>query len=219
VSLDIVDELATLSCCDLSDAMDRLGIPGQCLGIRPLSPTFSVVGQAFTLRYGIGRASGTVGDYIDDVGPNQVVAIDNAGRLDATIWGDILTSVARKRGVAGTVIDGVCRDIDRSIELDYPIFARGNYMRTGKDRIQLEQSGGLICIGGVSIAQGDWLRGDGDGVVAIPQERIAEVLDIAREIATKESRIRDAVEGGLSLKDARAEVGYHSLQTRTRLVT
>jgi len=206
--------LEALSCCDLSDALDRLGIDGQCLGIMPLDRSFRLIGQAVTLRYGLGRPGGTVGDYIDDIGPHQVVAIDNGGRTDATVWGDLLTMVASRRGVAGTVIDGVCRDIDRSIELGYPIFSRGNTMRTGKDRVQLEERGGSICVGGISIAEGDWLRGDGDGLVAIPRERIDEILSAAEEIAVKEGRIRSAIEIGQPLRAARAQVGYHALQTR-----
>ena len=55
----------------------------------------------------------------------EIVVIDNAGRSDATVWGDILTFVAHRRCVGGTVIDGHCRDIALSLELDYPIFSRG----------------------------------------------------------------------------------------------
>ena len=74
---------------------------------------------------------------LDDVAPGAVVVIDNGGRLDATVWGDILTWFASARGIAGTVIDGVSRDYDRAAELSYPIFSRGTYMRTGKDRVQV----------------------------------------------------------------------------------
>jgi 4-hydroxy-4-methyl-2-oxoglutarate aldolase len=215
MSATIMQRMLQLSCCDISDALDRLGISGQCLGIRPLNPRFSLVGQAVTLRYALsGESGGTVGDYIDDLGPQQVVAIDNAGRMDATVWGDLLTLAASKRSVAGTVIDGVCRDVDRSIELNYPIFARGNYMRTGKQRVHLAEVGGAICVGGVLVEHGDWLRGDGDGVVSIPVARIEEVLTLAEVIRSAEARIRDAVEAGGSLKAARAEVGYHTLQTQ-----
>ena len=108
-----------------------------------LDRSFRLVGRAWTLRYGtVGEDPGSVGDYIDDLGPGQVVVLDNQGRRDATVWGDLLTTVAAGRRVAGTVIDGVCRDVDRSIELGYPIFSRGNWMRTGKDRVRVEEIGG-----------------------------------------------------------------------------
>ena len=157
---------------------------------------------------------GTVGDYIDDLGPGDVAVLDNQGRVDATVWGDLLTFTAHRRGVAGTVIDGVCRDIDRSIQLDYPIFARGNWMRTGKDRVRLDGTNVPVSIGGVTVNPGDYLAGDGDGVVAIPASRIDEVLATATEIATAEESIRRAIEAGQDLRAARAAVGYFDLQRR-----
>lgn len=207
--------MKALGCTDLSDAMDRLGIPGQCPGIMPLDRSFRLAGRAWTLRYGpVGQNPGTVGDYIDDLGPGQVVVLDNAGRVDATVWGDLLTYTAARRGVEGTVIDGVCRDIDRSIEMSYPLFARGNWMRTGKDRVQVEATAVAVSIGGIRVEPGDWLRGDGDGVVAVPAARIDEVLDTAQRIHDAEDGIREAIAAGASLREARAKAGYHRLQTK-----
>jgi 4-hydroxy-4-methyl-2-oxoglutarate aldolase len=196
--------LAQLTTSGLSDALDQLGIPGQCHGIMPLSRSFRLMGRAWTLRYGpVGEDPGTVGDYIDDLGPGQVVVLDNQSRLDATVWGDLLTTTAAARGVPGTVIDGVCRDVDRSLELSYPIFSRGNWMRTGKDRVRVEETGGPVSIGGIRVEPGDLLLGDGDGVIAV-----------AIEIERAEAAIRDALAEGQSLRDARAAVGYHTLQRR-----
>lgn len=209
------ERVGGFSCCDLSDAMDRLGIPGQCLGIMPVDRSFNLVGRAWTLRYGpMGEDDGSVGDYIDDLDEGTVVVLDNQGRMDATVWGDLLTSTASKRRIAGTVIDGVCRDIDRALEVQYPIFARGNWMRTGKDRVRVDATQIAVSIGGVRIEPGDWLRGDGDGVVAVPALRLSEVLAAAEEIRDAEQHIRDAIAAGSSLRDARVTYGYHKLQTR-----
>src|SRR6266480_279406 len=101
-----------LDTTSISDALDRLGIAGQCLGIKPLDHRFRLTGRAFTILYGPpGSPPGNVGDYIDDLAPGTVVVLDNGGRENATVWGDILTTVAHGRGVAGTVIDGACRDV------------------------------------------------------------------------------------------------------------
>jgi 4-hydroxy-4-methyl-2-oxoglutarate aldolase len=209
------DRLAALDTPELSDALDRLGLDGQALGIQAVDRRFRLVGRAFTVRMLPRGISGkSVGDYIDDVGRGQVVVIDNGGRLDATVWGDILTTVAHRDGVAGTVIDGVCRDVARSIELDYPIFSRGNTMRTGKDRVAAEAYGQPVQLGGVRVEQNDWIVGDADGVVVIPASRVEIVLDAAEEIAGIESRIRDAVAGGDRLRDIRERLNYHSLQSR-----
>lgn len=212
---EIESRLAALSCTDLSDAMDKLGIPCQCSGIMPLDRTFNLVGQAFTLRYGpIGIDGGTVGDFIDDVDAGNVVVIDNGGRTDATVWGDLLTSTAKRRGVAGVVINGVSRDIDRAIEVQFPIFSKGTWMRTGKDRVRVEALGEPVDIGGICVAQGDWLRGDGDGVVVIPKGRLFEVIEAAEQVAAAEEHIREAITEGMDLRDARAKYNYHKLQTR-----
>jgi 4-hydroxy-4-methyl-2-oxoglutarate aldolase len=205
--------LSALSTSAVSDALDRLGITGQALGIAPLDRAFRLAGRAWTLRYGpVGQDRGTVGDYIDDLGPGDVVVLDNQGRIDATVWGDLLTTAAHRRGVAGTVIDGVCRDVERSLVLGYPIFSRGNWMRTGKDRVRVEAIQVPVSIGGIRVESGDLLLGDGDGLVAIPAARADEVLSAAEEIDQAEDAIRVAVETGTSLRDARRTVGYHDLQ-------
>lgn len=154
-SRQITAELAALSCADLSDAMDRLRIPG------------------------------------------QVVVPGNHGRLDAAVWGDLLTATASRRNVAGTVMDGVCRDVQRDLTPSYPIFSRGGWMRIGKDRVQVEAAGEPVAIGGVRAGPGDWLRGDTDGVVSVPATRIEEVIETAKEVTAAGDRFRRAVEDGL----------------------
>jgi len=199
----------------ISDAMDRLGIAGQCLCIKPLDPKFRLTGRAFTILYGpAGTPPGTVGDYIEDVPPGGVVVLDNGGRENATVWGDILTWVATRRGVAGTVIDGACRDTHLARELGYPIYSRSYSMRTGKDRIQVEAMGGPVNIGDARVNQGDILRGDADGVVAIPQAHEDAILTNAEQIDAAESEIRRLVNEGNTLTEARAKLGYHKLQTK-----
>jgi 4-hydroxy-4-methyl-2-oxoglutarate aldolase len=208
-------QAATLSTAAVSDALDRLEIPGQCRGIMPVDRSFRVVGRAVTLRYApVGVDHGTVGDYIDDLAPGTVVVIDNAGRLDATVWGDLLTATAAQRGISGTVIDGVCRDSDRAVELDYPVYARSRWMRTGKDRVRVESYDVPVTLGGVCVEAADYLVGDGDGVVCVPAARVHEVIDVAFGVREAEEAIRAAVEAGASLREARKAHGYHSLQTR-----
>ncbi len=199
----------------MSDALDRLGIAGQCLNIKPRDPRFRLTGRAFTLLYAqASKPSGTVGDYIDDVPPGAVVVLDNAGRENATVWGDILTEIAHRRGIAGTVIDGACRDIALCLELGYPIYSRSYSMRTGKDRVQLAAMNVRVAIGEAQVSAGDLLRGDADGVVAIPRQRETEVLDAADEIAKAEEAIRAGVRAGQRLDEARKQHGYFGLQSK-----
>jgi regulator of RNase E activity RraA len=211
-----VQRASKLDTTALSDALDRLGIPGQCLGIKPLDHRFRLAGRAYTLLYGpAGVPAGTVGDFIDEVPEGSVIVIDNGGRENATVWGDILTMVAHRRKVAGTVIDGACRDTHLAREIGYPLFSRSYSMRTGKDRVQLEAVNGVVNIGDARVLAGDILRGDADGVVAIPKAHENEVLAVAEEIDATEEKIRSAVLGGMSLTEARRQFKYHQLQSKT----
>jgi regulator of RNase E activity RraA len=210
-----VHRASKLDTTALSDALDRLGIPGQCLGIKPLDHGFRLAGRAYTLLYGpAGVPPGTVGDFIDEVPEGSVIVIDNGGRENATVWGDILTMVAHRRKIAGTVIDGACRDTHLAREIGYPMFSRSYSMRTGKDRVQLEAVNGPVNIGDARVLAGDILRGDADGVLAIPRAHENEVLAIAEEIDATEEKIRQAVMTGMSLTEARRQHKYHQLQTK-----
>lgn len=213
---EIVEEFRRFATSGVSDALDRLGIAGQAFDIRPVTTGPRMVGRAWTGLYQPCDVNGgTVGDYIDDVPTGDVILLDNAGRTDATVWGDILTTVATRRGIAGTVIDGICRDADRSQELNYPMFAVDRWMRTGKDRVQMVGQQVPITIGKVRVFPGDLVIGDSDGVVIVPQQREREVLDAVLAIETAEERIREQLKDGVRLDVARKNLGYHALQTRT----
>jgi len=118
--------------------------------------------------------------------------------------------------LGGTVIDGPCRDTHLALDLGYPMFSRSYSMRTGKDRVQLEATQVVINIGDARVGPGDILRGDSDGVIAIPRDREDEVLDVAEAIDAAEGRIRDAVVSGLRLDEARKQQSYHQLQRREK---
>lgn len=133
-----VARAAKLETATLSDALDRIGLNGQCYKIKPHDSSFRMAGRAFTILYGPAASpAGTVGDFIDDVPPGSVIVLDNGGREDATVWGDILTEIAHRRGIAGTVIDGVNRDVHLCLSLGYPVFqgqldANGQGSRSGR---------------------------------------------------------------------------------------
>jgi 4-hydroxy-4-methyl-2-oxoglutarate aldolase len=211
----IINEIEKLSTSTISDAMDKLGIEGTCLGIAPLDISFRMIGRAFTLKYEpVGVDKGNVGDFIDDVKAGDIVVIDNAGRFDCTVWGDILTTMASMKGIGGTLIDGVNRDTNRSLELKYPIFSRSRFMRTGKDRVQSEAVNVPISIASVRVRPGDIIFGDADGAIVIPKEHEEQILQIAKEIEHAEDEIRSAIAKGMRLDEARKLFKYHALQTK-----
>jgi regulator of RNase E activity RraA len=212
--------LAGLPTAAVSDALDRLGLPGSLHGVGPLHPGRRACGPAFTVAYEpVDADGGTVGDFLDDVRPGTVIVIDNAGRTDCTVWGGIMTSVAAATGIAATVVHGACRDTATAARTGYPIWSAGRFMRTGKDRVRLAAVQQPLLIDGVPISPGDLVCGDEDGVVVVPADRAPEVAALALEIEAAEDRIVTAVRAGTRLGDARKAHGYHALQTPTTEAT
>lgn len=209
----VIEEFLKLPTPNVSDALDRFKIRGGCEGILPIVEGAKLVGPAFTLKYiPVGVTPGTVGDFIDVAKPGDVIVIDNGGRTYCTVWGDLLTVTAVKRGIAGTVIDGACRDVPKIRQLRYPIFTRGRFMMTGKDRVQLEAMNLPVSISSVQVRPGDLVVGDDSGIVVVPKEKIEEVLAIAKDIASSEDYIEKEVMAGCTLVEARKKHKYHELQ-------
>ncbi len=211
----IIERLSRLDVASVSDAMDKIGIACGLLGLHPVVAGKHICGRAFTVHYvPNGVVKGNVGDFLDDVKPGEVVVIDNSGRLYCTVWGDIMTYVASKNGIAGTVIDGVCRDVPGIKENDYAIFTKSTYMVTGKDRVTVDYVNKPVSISGVQVCPGDIILADDTGVVCIPDSVAERVCEIAEGIEATEQKIIAEVKAGSTLKEARAKLGYHKLQTR-----
>ena len=212
---DIAARLKAIPTASISDAMDSLGIHGTLHGLAPLTYDFRIGGPAFTVQYEpAGSERGSVGDFLDDVPPGAVVLIDNHARTDVTVWGGIMTEIAAARGIGGTVINGVCRDLNAALRQNYPLFSRGRFMRTGKDRVRLVAVNTAVTINDVEISPLDIICGDADGALAVPAARAEEIAGIAERIEGVEARIIGAVKAGSTLVQARADLGYHDLQWR-----
>lgn len=214
LSEEIIQAYKELDTCCISDAMDKLKLHGGLPGIKPVVSGSRICGQAFTVHYvPCGAVKGTVGDFIDDIRPGEVAVIDNNGRTDCTVWGDIMSIYAVQNKLGGTVIDGVCRDINVIRQLKYPIYTKGTYMVTGKDRVYVDHINETVSIAGVQVNDGDLIVGDSTGVIAVPFEMAEEVLRAALQIERAEQEIVNSIKSGMKLKEARKRTGYHTLQT------
>lgn len=212
---EMVERFSKLDTTCVSDAMDKLGVPCGLHGVKAVNAGTPVCGRAFTVHYvPCGVVGGTVGDFLDDVEPGQVIVIDNAGRDWCTVWGDIMSVTAQQMDVAGTIIDGVCRDLPTIYETRYPVYSKGSYMVTGKDRVTVDAVNVPVAISDVRVWPGDIVLADDTGVVVVPSSMAAQVAEIAEGISTTEAAIVEAVRGGMKLADARAKYGYHTLQTK-----
>lgn len=210
----VLEELAKISTPNISDALDRLKIRGGLEGILPVVDGVKMIGTAFTVRFI--QASAVELEpwqtYIDSAQPGDVIVIDNGGRTYCTVWGGLLSITAKQTGITGTVIDGVCRDVHIIREIKYPVFSKGRFMMTGKDRVQLAEVNGPVTISNVLVRPGDVVVGDDSGVVVVPAEKAAEVARAAREIQDAEEAIEQEVRRGTPLSEARRKHKYGELQ-------
>ena len=211
-------DVSELSTATLSDAMDRLGLRRRWLaGLRPLDWDARIAGPAFTVQNDACGASGrSVGDYIDDVPAGGVIVIANDGRTDASVWGDMLTLVAQRRGVAGTVIDGVCRCGTATRTAQYPLFCRDVCMQTGRGRVEVKALAEEIVVSGVVICPNDLIVGDGDGVLVVPRAQEDQVVRTATEIKACEDEMRAALAQGEPMRDVRRKYNYFRMVSPTK---
>jgi RraA family protein len=189
----LVAALAEMVTPHLSDNMSRL--QGAAAAIRPMhGGGAKLAGPAFTVRVPAGDNL-MVHKAIDLAAPGDVIVVDAAGVLEQAIIGDIMTSHAAKRGVAGFVIDGAIRDAAELAARPFPVYARGVTHRgpykNGPGEINVP-----VSIGGMVVRPGDIIVGDADGVVAVPLADAEAVLAAAREQKKKEEASLAAIAAG-----------------------
>jgi regulator of RNase E activity RraA len=198
----------TVSSSVVSDALDRLGIAGQCDGLFPIAPNMRVAGRAYTVKLAPHNAyAGQHDEYMDELGAGQVCVMDAREIRRGAVWGDLRSIVAQKNGAAGCVIDGALRDTAACLEIGFPIFTRWQTMLTGGRRVWIEAKAVPVSIGGVYVKPGDIVFGDTDGVAVIPEAREEEVIDLIAKLEEADRKIVDAIHSGMTLKAARAEFG------------
>ena len=166
--------------------------------IRPLAPGHRMAGRAVTVDAGDDLMSVLGGLLAAGPGDVLVVATSGAGRAMA---GELFGSEALRRGLAGIVIDGYCRDRATLSQLDLPVFARGTTPRAAPAQA-VPRVGVAVRIGSVEIQPGDLVVGDGDGLIAGPRERFEAAIDTAEAVIRRESALLASIQDGRSLFDA-----------------
>jgi 4-hydroxy-4-methyl-2-oxoglutarate aldolase len=207
--------LERLSTTNLSDALDKIGIRGAVIGIRPLLGMPKVIGRAVTIKMtaaGMVKSKRHLGiDAIATAAPGDVIAIDNRGDIYNNCWGEILSCAAKKKGVLGAFIDGAARDIDACQEMEFPVFARGVVPITARGRIMQEDYNCAIRLGDVQVRPGDILVGDVNGLVVIPPEKAEEVISAAEEIFEKEERMKADILKGMDILEVDSKYNYEQM--------
>jgi RraA family protein len=189
----IVELFAELEVADISDQLNRLFAPDAA--IRCVSkPSHRLVGPACTVRVYPGDNL-MVHKCLDVAAPGDVVVIDAHGSSLNAVLGDMISTKAKHRGIAGFVIDGYVRDIAAIRELDFPIFARGTTpigpLHRGPGEINLP-----ICCGGVVVQPGDIVVADDSGVVFVPRAHAEEIHRKLSDYLRKNAEYRSTLTAG-----------------------
>lgn len=192
--------LASYAAATVDEAQARVGaLPA---AIKPIDPRSKICAPAYCVRTTPGnnlmlhRAI-----YEAPVGSVLVVDVGGPGGYEFGYWGDIMTAAAVERGLAGLVIDGGARDADEIQESGFPVFCRLLAIR-GTLKASEGELGTRVTIGSVSIATGDIVVADRDGVVAVPAATAETVARKAQERTDKEA----AVIGRLRLKETTLDI-------------
>jgi 4-hydroxy-4-methyl-2-oxoglutarate aldolase len=163
--------------------------------IRGLKPGDRVEGPAFTVRCAKGDNL-AIHRALQAAEPGDVLVIATSGGTESSYCGSLISLAAMVRGLAGIVLDGLVRDRDEIAGLDVPVFCRGSAhvgaVKNDPGELQIP-----VACGGVIVAPGDLVLGDGDGVVVVPAGERADILSRARDAAEREGHRRRSVRAGM----------------------
>jgi 3-hexulose-6-phosphate synthase/6-phospho-3-hexuloisomerase len=190
---EIANILAKASAADVTEALHNTGA---LQDIKPVVAGVKMVGRALTVWTYPGDWGKPV-EAIDEAEEGQVIVIDAGGKGPA-IWGEKATKSCIKRGLAGVVINGAIRDVANIRRMQFPAFAKLITPCAGEPKGQ-GMIGVPIRIEGQDIRTGDWLIGDDDGVVVVPQERAVEVANRAQGVVEREEREMSEIDEGSTL--------------------
>ena len=187
----LVKQFRNVVVAHLSDCMNRL--PGAD-GLNPMHKGGQMLGVALTVRVPPGDNL-MVHKAIDIALPGDVIVVDAGGDLSQAIIGEIMSTLAAKRGLAGMVIDGAIRDSGALADARFPVYARGVTHRgpykNGPGEINVP-----VSIGGMVVCPGDIIVGDEDGVVAVSPDIAAVVLKAAKAKAKEEDAVLAGIRKG-----------------------
>jgi len=169
----------------------------------------TVIGPAVTTKWEAGKGRMTPDDVrqfmfnpLDEADAGSIWVVAGGTDRMLSLFGGIIGVACKRNGLAAAVTDNACRDIATFEDVGFPVYARtavpygpGSFARPIAANVP------IVC-GGVTVNPGDRVAADRDGVIVIPQEAYADVLDAAAEILAKEQRVLDKIAGGGALADA-----------------
>lgn len=201
-----VKRLRRLDGCAVSDALDRLGLPGVVSGVPQRAGQSRIAGQIITVKLGTGEPPpgpvkhlGTTA--IAAGNADNVIVVEQTTGVEAGSWGGLLTLGAKMRGIAGVVADGPVRDIDEAITYNFPVFSTGLTARTARGRIVEKGTNVPVKVWGVEVMPGDYVLADRSAIIFISAANIDKVLETAEMIVGREAAMSKAILAGVPISE------------------
>ncbi|MFT5875412.1 MAG: regulator of RNase E activity RraA [Clostridium sp.] len=202
-----MDDVMSLSCV-VGDCMERDNVMRP--DMKPKAADKKIIGPAITVKL-------VAGDIVDCLAvfeiakPGDVIVIDAFGEENTSIWGGLMSGLARNAGVVGAVIDGSCRDTDEAKFLDFPVTAkvcgpRAAHTAYSGRKEPIEINVPIVC-GGVIVNPGDLVVADEIGVAVVPYKDLEKVYKSARELADNEIATREEILKGATVEQLLAKFG------------
>jgi regulator of RNase E activity RraA len=211
--------LGRLDTCIVSDALDKLGFMGVVPGLARLSTDSKITGPVLTVR--LESANGRSAERhlctaaIEAAQPGEIIVVEHHSRSDCAGWGGILSRAAGMRKIAGVIVDGICRDIDESRELGFPVFGRGVLPVTARGRVIETEFNKPVTIGSINVRPGDWVIADGSGVVFIAVENLQAVVEQAEKLVAREVELIADIESGTPVSQVMSRTYEHMTRKDT----
>jgi regulator of RNase E activity RraA len=198
---DIARRLADVDACAVSDALDKLGLPGAVTGLQRFATDRRVSGRVITVKLEADDGRPVASRHlctaaVEAAQPGEVIVVEQRSGIDAASWGGNLSCGAQQRGVAGVIVEGPARDIDEARLYGFPVFARSATARTARGRIAETATNVPILVGDVTVTPGDYVVADASGVAFIAAAETERVLAAAEAIVARERAMAAAIQQG-----------------------
>ncbi|MGQ8705072.1 RraA family protein [Serratia sp. TSA_198.1] len=214
----LLTRLALLDTNAVSDALDFLELPGATYGLRPLWDCPKIVGRASTIQLGAKTDNQPtvhlISPVIDAIGSANRILVIAGGQEGISCWGDILANASVAKGIRGSVIDGLSRDIEGSESIGYPVYGRGITMISARNRVVQLAAGTPVTLAGVRVQQDDYVIADRCGTVFIRAARIEEVLALGERIVRRQTGMVDAVRAGRSVAEVMHDKEFDAINPK-----
>jgi regulator of RNase E activity RraA len=209
VMSNLIEQLEILYTAVVADVLDSLGYRNQTLSadIKAMTPANKVCGRVFTAK---AKAVSTIPDEpyklemaaIDAMETGDVLVVDGGHDRSCAFWGELLSTACQAKGVQGVVMSACTRDLWALNKFEFPVFGIGHTPADSKGRIDVTQFGESVNIDGVETNNGDYILGDIDGVVIIPEKILDKTIQLAQEKVNGENTLRSDLSRGMPVTEA-----------------